>query len=336
MPTFIDDYSYDISKIWIGKLRKTKNPRYTRSDVYLELTKYTKLRIKTPFLLSPFKPTIFNAKNVKMCNITAVLNPLTSKRKEFMGMIKKIDQLIFERMGLSLDDEYTFIDSIIFNNRERYKHKIMFRLPQNKDGTNNFLLYDKNKTELDIDDITPNAKIICIIELHEIWADHTEKTCSITWNVVHCKLFPELTFDKNYVDDDLEDESEITLNKNLGSSKENYKVKCPNCNHKLELTININIQGIIENSGFQNHAAPHLGIPNMGVANIPMAPMIPMAPVAPSIGMMSEINNQPKYKKSADATKKEPVKETPGGFMPNLDDIQDKLKKLKSVKTKKS
>jgi hypothetical protein len=318
MPLFIDDYSYDPTNLWISKLQKTKNERYERSDVYINLKKFKKVRIKTPFLLLPYGASA--KKNTKLSTITAVLNPLTSERKKFVDMIDRIDNIISERISMLLDDDYTFINSVTVNKKEHYKYKMNINLPQNKDGSNKFFLYNKNKIEQKIKDITPRTKIVSIIELYELYVDHTEKTYRITWNVEHGKLFPEILTDENCLENDLEDESDITINKNLGSSKEQYKVKCPNCEHKIELTININVQGVIDNYKNNNNFSYVPNAPDVASNrhNIPFAPPPP-----------GSIGEQPKFQRAEQ--KKKEKEEEKSSFVPNLDDILDKRNQLKKV-----
>lgn len=307
----IDNYeTYDSSELWISKPHDTKNKRYRRCQIYTNADKYNKLWIKTPFMYVPFNVSTRSTKNNKLYSLTCALNPLTTQRKKFIALIKSIDDIIVEKIGWYLGDEYIYCSSINQKDKKFFKHKITLNLPMNKDGGYGFLLYDKHKEKKTMEDIIPGSKMIGIIELFDIWIDDEEKKYSASWNVVHYKIFQDISIDDNYFID-LEDDSEVTVNKNLGVSKERYKVKCPNCEHKLDLTINLNIQGIIDK---QKYSMPFY---------IPQAPSfdgIPCAPGGPPPPPLA-----PPFDKSCGS-----IAES-RGFVPNLDDIMNIKKKLKKI-----
>ena len=324
MKQIVENYEKYDSELWIGKPRKGKSKKYRRCQIYTNIKNYNKLWIKTPFMLLPYKVSIINILgDKKIYSLTATLNPLTSERKKFIALIKKIDNEIIDKVGSCLNDEYTYCSSINESGKGFFKHKINMFLPKNEDGSNNFLLYDKNKETKTIDDIIPNTKMIGIIELFDVWIDDEKKTYHASWNMAHCKLFQNVLIDENYFVD-LKDDSEVNLNKNLGSSKEKYKIKCPNCEHKVEITININIQGIID-SQKQNYqpiygatALPYRGAQPFSFYGAPSAPSAPSfdsggAPPAPPMGPACgpAMNHPP--------------------FVPNRDDILNAMKKLKKT-----
>jgi hypothetical protein len=318
MKKIVEEYeNYDPSSLWMGKSHKTLNDRYRKSQVYCDINKYKKLWIKTPFMLLPFNVSVRSTKqNTKLYAVTATLNPLTKERKKFIAFINKIDKVIAERIGETLGDDYTYCYSIDQNEKTFLKHKINLGLPKNKNGTDNYILYDKNKERKTVDDITPGTKMIGIIELFDIWIDDEEKTYQASWNIVHGKIFQDILIDENYLTDCLEDDSKININKNLGSTKEKYKIKCPNCEHKIEFTININIQGIIDNQKKQMYMpAPYHYVPS--ISSIPSAPIAPSfdAPMAPPFGGS---NDAPSSR----------------GFVPDLKDIMNIKNRLKKVTPK--
>ena len=313
------DTDYDPNDLWIGKPCKTINERYRKSQVYYDINNYKKLWLKTPFMLLPFTVSVLNTKQgSNLFTVTAVFNPLTKKRKSFISMVYDIESVIEERIGGLLGEEYTFCSAIEKSEKTFFKHRMIFGLPKNKNGTNNFILYDSEKEQKTVEDIVPNTKLIAVIELFEVWIDDTKKIFHGSWNIVHGKLFQDVIINENYLMDCIEDGTKLSIKKSLGSTKEKYKVLCPNCEHKIDLTINLNVNGTGTNNQRIGYGSPFMPMPifSSPAFNIPNAP--PM-----------DIPSAPPFERSAGNSGMAPSNR---GFVPNLDDITNAMKKLKKTR----
>jgi len=198
MRKVIDEHTeFDPSDLWIGKPHKTLNERYRKSPSYFEIDNYKKLWIKTPFVLLPFAVSVLNTKqNSKLHTITAVFNPLTKRRKTFLSLIDSIDDVIEERVGGILGKEYKYRRSVDRSEKSFFKHKMSYSLPKDKNGADNFVLYNNDKEKKTIEDLVPNTKMIALIELFEIVIDDEEKKYYTSWNIKHGKIFQDVSIEK--------------------------------------------------------------------------------------------------------------------------------------------
>jgi hypothetical protein len=298
---FIDDYEeFDSNKIWVGKPQKIfENTRMC--TVYQNPNNYKKIIIKTPFLLIPYGPSILKKnKNEEELNnnwytITSVLAPLIKKRKKFKNLIEEIESSIKKK--ITSINNYKFCESIKDDKKNNYKYNFVLGLPHTKKGEKMFRIVNHKKEKCNISDIKPGMTMISTIMLNDVWINDKKKEYRCLWNIVQMRIYPKIIIDECLFVDELSDGSII----NQQRSKEKYIVPCPNCDHKIEFTININIQG----SQQYISKSPYNGNPSDY-----------SIPIAPPLDMITETTEMNTMKP----------------FVPKLDDLLGAIKKLKPTK----
>jgi hypothetical protein len=286
---YVENYKkFDVDDLWISNIRKSKskdkNEKVFRNVViYIDPDKYKRLRIKTPFFFIPFGVSEFKEIGKKKFKLTTVLSPLINKRKDFKNMIDRIDDKIEEQIGDKLDD-YTLKRSII---KTEYQYEMAFHFPHEKQ-IELFKIVDHNNNPLNITDVTKRMRGIAYIELSNEWIDDKEEK------------YPEVIIDEDVFIDELEDNSTVNLEK---KTKKKCKLKCPNCEHKIELNINVNVP--TTGGGGNNYYAPTY-IPQYNND----------IPIPPPLDNVSDNGIKP--------------------FVPDLDELISMRDKLKPTKIKES
>lgn len=309
---------YDPENLWIGIFKPKKinlgKPRY--STIYKDPEKLEDLIIEMPYAFIPFEITFWKtveetSNPLAKRTLTLSLSPLIGLRNDFKFFIKNIEDTIKERLSKLLSKDYVFNHIIKFDPEfENHKHKITLGLPR-KNGIDNFAVFKSNKEPATINDIKAYSRCQASIILAGAWVNDLKKEFGVNWNIYHITIFPQVSMDYisyNY----LEDKSKTNVKmKELEKKKEILKFKCPECFHKIELTININITGSASSSNVQPVYRPHY--------------------IAPPPIIMSGIDNSIPAPPPLTPTETQEVRT---GYAPNIEELQSALKKLKKTKKK--
>jgi len=307
----LDEYNdFDPHDLWVSifipKSPDMKAPRF--STIYKNYEKYEDLIIKMPYAQIPYGMSSWKIDGIDnplgKRTLTLSLSPLVGQRKKFKTFINKIETYLKNRLSPLLPKDYIFKYSIKYDKESKFKHKLTVGLPKNKYGTNNFMIFDVNKNPCSIDEIKAGLRCLPSIILSSAWVNDIKKEFGICWNIFQIKLFPKIVIDY-LLHDDLEHGSDIKMNvKDIEKKKEKYNMKCPQCAHKIELTININITGSIPSV---SHYIPGKKYSNNLDDVIPAPP-----PLTPNSDQLDQIII-PRY-------------------APKMEELQNALKKLKKLK----
>jgi len=291
----ITKYSkFDTDDLWISKIKKSKdNSNFRNVKIYIDPEKLTRVRVKTPFFYIPFGISTIKEFGKTQYKLTASLFPLIEIRKEFKTMIDEIDDEIEDRIDNMLDsEEYVLRRSITKRNDE---YNILLHFPYSKDKEL-FKIVDCNNESATISDVDKKMKGWAVIELSDVWIDDNKKKYGYSWLISQLKIYADIPIDGTIFIDDIEDKSTIEMKK---TQKKQCKLKCPNCEHKIELNININMP-ISGGGGNVYHSVPSYDIPAP-------PPLEEVGTSGPSI--------KP--------------------YVPNLDELLEMKSKLKKTKTEK-
>lgn len=238
----LTDYdNFDDEKLWFGKIlnpftQGDQKVILRKSQVLYDVKNLTRLRIKTPYFRIPFRVSEFKTNYGKKNTMTSELSPLQGTRKAFKLLIDKIDNLIKERYSELLDDSYTFKKSIKYDK----EHYLDYRLNLHFTKPPHYIINHK-KEPVDITYILGGMRGLAIIELSDIWINDNTEEYGCCWNIIELKVFPELIVEELLGIDDIEHGSVVEM-ETLEKKTDKYNVKCPNCTHKIEMTINVNIK----------------------------------------------------------------------------------------------
>lgn len=308
---------YDINKLSFDIIRQ-KSPAYKNVQVYTNLNKFVHLTLTTPCLYVPFGISTYK-NNSDMKSLTVSLSPLDKKRKPFLDFLKKLDKMIENKIKNKLDngDNFTYKTMIEKHSTGKWPLRIKLNLPKVKNNNNieefAFTIYNAKREPVNIDSIKAGSRVAIIIELIDIWISEDKHEFGCNWDVIQIKLYPSIINQDYMFIDEVENDSTIELvTKPSIDTKIECSTECPHCSHKIQFNINITINNQNQ-SGYPTHRIPYISsVPHSSSS----APTIPIAPIAPT----NESNNEVVGNR----------------FVPNLRDILDMKKKLKSIHQNKS